>query len=263
MIAWFRNIQVAYMVTASLGGIPLAAGSVLQRKPILFLFAVLWIFFFAVLFSVIAQRKYAGVIKLMNEECRIAEYIEQTNKILNRCKNKKARNLLLLNLSAGYLNTGNVTCARQIFDRLMPFPDSARGAYEKAVYLNNLCLYHLLVRDFENAELALTELKKTIENPRLPQQQKNWLFDFYANRSVSLRMAKGDFEGAEQHFQLAAEKQNTRLTKIAVQYELAKAYIHAEKTEEAQKVFFSVAEQGGDSRYAALAKQELAAIEKL
>lgn len=260
MVNWFRNTEIAYWITSFVGGLGFALFGIFGQKPWLILLALVWIFVMAIVFSVVAQKKYNKIVSLMNDECRCNDYVEQTNAILSRCKNKKNRNLLLINLSAGYLNLGNTEFARQVFGCLEPFADTPRGAYEKAVYLNNLFLYHLLLKDIENAGLVLAEFKKTIDGGKIPKLHQDRLFDCYADRVMDLRMEQGDFDGAEAYFALAIEKKRCRMATVSAKYNLAKCYLHAGKTEQAKQAFLFVAENGGDSLDAAAAKKKLAEL---
>lgn len=258
MLHFFRSAQIPYFVIAFIGAVIMAVYGILEEQYLFIFLAFLWIFAWAVIFNLAATKKYNKIVALMNEECKIREYIEKSNQILTRChRNKKTKNLLLLNLAAGYLNIGNAEFARQTFGCLLPFRDTARETFEKLVYLNNLTTYHLLQNDSENADLAFQAFQTEMKNPKLQKASKALLEDLYANKFFEINMTKGDFDGAEQHYKLLAEKNQHRLSSVYANYMLGKACLHNGKTEKAKQAFSFAAENGGDSRYTALAREEL------
>jgi len=191
------------------------------------------------------------------EDCNLEEYIRIYNDLLFNQTNKRLKTFLMLNLSTGYLHAGNKERAEKTLNSIDGFGNSRVGAIYLAVYYNNLIAYYFLVNDIENVVDSMEELKVALNNKKLKIKIKNKLLCSKIDKESLLNMANNIYDGAEQVFNIAFEREKHMLGKVYAKYTLGIIYLHDNRLSEATEAFEFTIKNGGTSIYAKRAKVHL------
>lgn len=213
-----------------------------------FLLIFLWIYITATIFNLVAAKKMGKVVRIMTDDCNIQEYIKIHNEFLRK-NVRGTRTYLLLNLSSGYLNLGDHELAKNVLYSITEFSDNRAGALSKTFYLNNLFVYYLRINDSSNASICLEEMRLLLENKKLKSIDRERLLSIYNDKCVILNIENGNYDGAEQFFSSAFDKEKSCLGKVSIKYNLGKVYIHYGRLNEAKDAFEYAVKHGGDSYY--------------
>lgn len=110
------------------------------------------------------QNKNKEIAKLLSEE-KPQEYIAGMENLLKTAKGKDLRNILKLNLAAGYIETKQFDIAIPMLEKLSC--ERLRGSSVKVVHKINLCLSYFETTQYEKAITIYNE------NQRLFQQYRH------------------------------------------------------------------------------------------
>lgn len=115
---------------------------------------------FNVLYNLSYQRKMRGIIALLDAG-KPEEYIAGVEKLLQTAKGENLRNLLKLNLSAGYVEAKQYDAAIRILEELSG--KRLVGAGPKMVHRLNLCMSYFYAAQNEKAMALYQESQKIFE----------------------------------------------------------------------------------------------------
>ena len=108
--------------------------------------------------------KVKKIVKLLNEE-KPQEYIDRIEDLLKTAKGKNLRNILELNLAAGYIETKQFDIAIPLLEKLSH--KKLKGSAVNVVHKINLCLSYFETAQYDKAITIYNE------NQRLFQQYKH------------------------------------------------------------------------------------------
>ena len=266
MLELFKETKVAFFISGVSGGVALALNGVFFDRPLLqaALGALVWIFFSAAVFGIVAYIKNNKVNRLLHD-CDVVNFLainERFSKIKRPGKAVKA--MVQLNLSTAYLNIGNDAAAVQVLYGvdLGRFPKGATGASFELVYHSNYFIYFLNAGDLTKAAYAIEQMQSILQNRKLPGAFKKFAPDLCRHQQHLLNMANGNYEGAELAFSLVYEKSEHKINRVAAKYALGKVYLHQGRIADAERAFEYAVEHGGSSVHRARAVEQLEALGK-
>jgi len=226
-------------------------------------FIAIWSAANLVVFSVIASRK-THKIAALHEDCDIENFLAICGQLYKRRTSKQSKTLASLNLSSAYLMIGDNSAAGRLLHDI-----GARGfsghltvaAYE-FVYHNNCFMYYYITGDIPQAARVLGYMEYMLQNGKLPKVSANTFQDFCLRARYALNIENGNYDGAEQFFVEAFEKNKGAMSKVNSKYTLGKIYLHQGRLAEAERAFEYAVEFGGSSIYRARATERLEALGK-
>ncbi|MCL2195024.1 MAG: hypothetical protein FWB76_03645 [Oscillospiraceae bacterium] len=259
MIYMFRRTKFLYLglvLLAALVSITLALAIEAVHPLLAFL---VWIVL--VLVSAAIAERYAGklhneILNTLAQKCDPHGFIEKHEKILTR-KIGNMRTNILLNVSTGYLTSGDPQTAKHVLDSIQNFSNNSAGIISQVTYYNNLCSYYLNIDDIATAEVMHNHMLEVLKSEIFPKQQYDSSYNFYTEKQFSINIEKGDYSGAEEWFLIQFNREKSLLGKVSAQYCLGQIYLHFERFEEAAKAFDYVIEHGNTTYYVAKSRELL------
>lgn len=264
-IGYYVGIALAAIGARMLAGVmfPQALEEEATLEYVLFSGAFLLLFLLflsvaALLFRMIAGKKIRGIFQLLYD-CDVEGYLAIYETFPGKVTKMKSEYAsVLLGLSAGYLAQGKHRAAGQVLERVNYFPNNRVGVVNTCHYHNNLCIIHLRSGNMRLAAQALEQMEKALAHPKLPARERDDFRSAFTEKQTLLRMEHGDYEGAEQVFELAYRGGRPMLMKVATKYQLGRIYLHEGRVEEAHGAFSYVAAEGGSTFYKKQADRYLA-----
>ena len=256
-----RRLNILFYLLSLAGALALVIPPVLRGDHIAIYAAsaFLWILLCAMLFQFLAVRKLNAVMALL-ESCRTEEYIARYRELVQNASGSSAY-ALKLNLSAGYLEAGRAREALELLQSLPLVPEGRGKTALELLYDNNHLVACRMLDRLEEADRALETFRAHLDAapPRTPQLEQ--FRRSFQSQSVLLRMTRGDFEGAEAYWQEDLESSARTLRHVAADRYALGWTLHAlGRAEESREHLAWVAENGGDTWYAASAREKLAAL---
>ncbi len=203
--------------------------------------------------------KINKVIKRYND-CHVEDIIWFFDLEFNSTRNPKVRRMAALNLAAGLHSKGRFKEAVSVELAAGPLPSvSLRSNIFNIVYFNNLGVSYAALGEVEAAEECLDRVNQCAAMVNGNQKTAEKISRTVANLTRAILLAKNDFETALPLHLNGAPVSNTLLAKVAHQYGLARCYENLGEPQKAKECYEFVAQNGGDTYYAATAKEKLAA----
>jgi len=225
--------------------------------------AIIGAIIIALIMCLLFITKMRKINNIMINDCNIEEYIRISNSILSNQTFKKLRTILKLNLSVGYLNDGNSELAKKMLNSIDRFSNTRWGALYRVSYYNSLVAYYFQIKDIGNVIDSMKELQIALKNKKLNNAYKNKILCLYRDKESLLNMENNNYDGAEQVFIAALEREKKMLGKVYAKYTLGIVYLHYNRLEEATEAFEFAAKNGGTSYYVERAKKNLLKLEKI
>jgi len=253
VINMFRRAKFLYIgliVLAALVLITLVLTTEAVHPLLAFFVWLVLVFVSAIIAERYANKLNNEILDMLSQKCDPHGFIEKYVEILCR-RIGNSRTYVLLNLSSGYLSSGDMLKAKRILDSVENFTNSRAGTLNKTCYYNNLCFYYLNIDDIANAEIMLNNMLEVLKNEKFPKQQYDGLYNLYVNKQFAINMAKGNYSGAEEWFFISFNREKSLLDKVIAQYQLGRIYLHFERFEEAEKAFNYVIDNGNTTHYVA------------
>jgi len=166
-------------------------------------------------------------------------------------------NTAILNLSTAYIIGGNKDAGAQVLSKITDFSNNYIGAAQAFTYHNNYFTYYIHSSDTLNAANALTQMEQALQNPKLKNEDKLNFFNLYTEKQCLLKMVYGEYDGAEQIFDLSYQRGQSTLAKVSAKYILGIILLRYGRTEDAKGAFEYVAEHGGTTYYKKKAVKQL------
>lgn len=265
MLKLYKGVFAAYMITALVGVIAMCV--VLQEKGtaaaiLLILLAFAWLFVCAAVFTAIANTKF-GKIRVLFRHCRINESLAKYSALYAKCKDYSYNAMLIAYyICSCCLALGKPDEAQKYLDKydltFLPASKSALRSLRSSAK-TELCLQR---GDLDGAEKALAEQEKALllgtfsSNLRLAYMHELDMGKHY------LALARGE-DGAIEYFEheltvpIKDKSQESPLRDVKIKYSLAEAYEKLGETEKAREYYDFAAKNGGDTYFAAAAKEKL------
>lgn len=265
MLKLYKSIFAAYMITVIAGLIALCVvfrGTNPASSVLLIFLVFVWIFVCAAVFTAIANTKF-GKIRVLFRHCRINESLAKYSALYAKCKDYSYNAILIAYyICSCCLALGKPDEAQKYLDKydltFLPASKSAfRSLWNSAK--TELCLQR---GDLDGAEKALAEQEKALllgafgSSLRLAYMRELDMGKHY------LALARGE-DGATEYFEheltvpIKDKSQESLLRDVKIKYSLAVAYEKLGETEKAREYFDFAAKNGGDTYFAAAAKEKL------
>lgn len=265
MLKLYKSVFAAYMITVIAGLIALCVvfrGTNPASSVLLIFLVFVWIFVCAAVFTAIANTKF-GKIRVLFRHCRINESLAKYSALYAKCKDYSYNAILIAYyICSCCLALGKPDEAQKYLDKydltFLPASKSAlRSLWNSAK--TELCLQR---GDLDGAEKALAEQEKALllgtfgSSLRLAYMRELDMGKHY------LALARGE-DGAIEYFEheltvpIKDKSQESPLRDVKIKYSLAVAYEKLGETEKAREYFDFAAKNGGDTYFAAAAKEKL------
>ncbi len=265
MLKLYKGVFAAYMITVIAGLIALCVvfrGTNPASSVLLIFLVFVWIFICAAVFTAIANTKF-GKIRVLFRHCRINESLAKYSALYAKCKDYSYNAILIAYyICSCCLALGKPDEAQKYLDKydltFLPASKSAlRSLWNSAK--TELCLQR---GDLDGAEKALAEQEKALllgtfgSSLRLAYMRELDMGKHY------LALARGE-DGATEYFEheltvpIKDKSQESPLHDVKIKYSLAVAYEKLGETEKAREYFDFAAKNGGDTYFAAAAKEKL------
>lgn len=265
MLKLYKGVFAAYMITVIAGLIALCVvfrGTNPASSVLLIFLVFVWIFVCAAVFTAIANTKF-GKIRVLFRHCRINESLAKYSALYAKCKDYSYNAILIAYyICSCCLALGKPDEAQKYLDKydltFLPASKSAlRSLWNSAK--TELCLQR---GDLDGAEKALAEQEKALllgtfgSSLRLAYMRELDMGKHY------LALARGE-DGATEYFEheltvpIKDKAQESPLRDVKIKYLLAVAYEKLGETEKAREYFDFAAKNGGDTYFAAAAKEKL------
>ena len=265
MLKLYKGVFAAYMITVIAGLIALCVvfrGTNPAASVLLIFLVFVWIFVCAAVFTAIANTKF-GKIRVLFRHCRINESLAKYSALYAKCKDYSYNAILIAYyICSCCLALGKPDEAQKYLDKydltFLPASKSAlRSLWNSAK--TELCLQR---GDLDGAEKALAEQEKALllgtfgSSLRLAYMRELDMGKHY------LALARGE-DGATEYFEheltvpIKDKSQESPLRDVKIKYSLAVAYEKLGETEKAREYFDFAAKNGGDTYFAAAAKEKL------
>lgn len=265
MLKLYKGVFAAYMITVIAGLIALCVvfrGTNPASSVLLIFLVFVWIFVCAAVFTAIANTKF-GKIRVLFRHCRINESLAKYSALYAKCKDYSYNAILIAYyICSCCLALGKPDEAQKYLDKydltFLPASKSAfRSLWNSAK--TELCLQR---GDLDGAEKALAEQEKALllgtfgSSLRLAYMRELDMGKHY------LALARGE-DGAIEYFEheltvpIKDKSQESPLRDVKIKHSLAVAYEKLGETEKACEYFDFAAKNGGDTYFAAAAKEKL------
>lgn len=254
----FKSSQRIYLLFVIVGIIGVFLGFYLEANMFLvFIIYIVWILFGAIIASYHAKGKTEVIVRKLSEECDVVAYTRDFEEILKRPNLKNSKNYVMLSLSSGYIESGEVEKGKKILKEVKISGNRKNSIIEKAFYYNNIICCYLFEKDIESAEVEQEKFKEVLESDKMSNIQKEMFLSHYDNIENKLKLLKAEYNGLEQIYLNSFEQAKTNLQKVSIKYNLALLYLKTNQEEKAKEVYKYVAEHGGNMYYAEEAKKFL------
>ena len=265
MLKLSKGVFAAYMITVIAGLIALCVvfrGTNPASSMLLIFLVFVWIFVCAAVFTAIANTKF-GKIRVLFRHCRINESLAKYSALYAKCKDYSYNAILIAYyICSCCLALGKPDEAQKYLDKydltFLPASKSAfRSLWNSAK--TELCLQR---GDLDGAEKALAEQEKALllgtfgSSLRLAYMRELDMGKHY------LALARGE-DGATEYFEheltvpIKDKAQESPLRDVKIKYLLAVAYEKLGEKGKAREYFDFAAKNGGDTYFAAAAKEKL------
>lgn len=198
MIGLYKDIKIKYYVTEIIVLFLLFLGNdylykVTNNKPlelILFVVIVVIAITIALIFTNKSVKRIQELSMRLNGNENVREAITEIEELIKRCKNKKTKTVLMINLTAAYINLGENETAMKLLTNFEPeYDKGVIGDLNQIIYLNNLCEISIREGIFNLAEENMKVIKKLMSNDKFNDYQKALVEKIYSDLVVELTLA--------------------------------------------------------------------------
>ena len=269
MLRMFRKTTILYYVLATIGIIFIVFGQMsgeMQRlEPNLFYFVfrllfslLIWIMFCVFIASLYAKKIQAKIHELYTENCDPVAFTNEYESISNR-RIGNLKNYALLNLSTGYLDSGNLDMAIKTLNGIQNNAKKGLKPHDLVFLYNNLCAYYVQIGDLNQAEQALSKLFDSLQNEKLSNQYYDIFYDCYVQKQCVTKMMQGNYDSAEEIFALVfgRKRKKTKLDRVYFSYQTAKIHFHFNRFKDAKELLEYVIDNGNTFHWISTAKELL------
>lgn len=266
MFLYFKDLRQHFIFASLLGSaIAIVLAIILMRllfipMPVCVMiglsYALLWTIFRRTLAEKKAARRFEHVHHLLNDECRVADYVHFYEYLLIENHEPRLRRRLLVNLSTGYLELGEDVRAKEILEPLTSYFFAHHANINKLMFCHNMTRYYLDLRDLDNAEKMLKIFKNVLDDETLSVPLRESHLPMYEEQEATLRLLKGQAQEVEPFFQTMLENANNQLERVHAHEKLAIVYRQLNRPDQALASKMYMIKNGGDTRCAKEARLE-------
>lgn len=206
------------------------------------------------------SRIYARFKSILWERCDPEEYLRISRYIIHSLRRKK-RPLnfsYFLDYAAGLIAAGRFSDALDVLRSVKGFGGGKKGVAGTVEYFDELCETCLGLGKTDKAREAYSNLEKSFAR-LIPGRDISGSFRFYS-KSVLIKMALGNFKGAEKFFVSMFERARYGRERAFSKYYLGEVYLHNGDKARAKEAFEYTAANGNKLFIAGEAKRKLGLI---
>ena len=212
---------------------------------------ILYLLGVEILFQSIARKRMQKITRILTEECKATEYLEEIKKYqsTNKFVDASLKNMLAL----GYLYLGQYEEYLETLKSInIDFKNNPVGVQSKIVYYNNLAVAYRKLNDIEKASEMLDIMKNTIkETNKLSDLYKQNYMLLYQRQKMALDLkinpTEENYKKAEVIFLNSLERAKENIEKVGLHSFLAIIYEKLGKKELQEKSMEYVLKNGGDT----------------
>ncbi len=258
MVYLFKKLKIAYIVTISVILILFIINysyiliqNQLNYQFIIFIYILAaWISMFV--FSLVANIKHNQLCMILNKDCDPVKFINAYFPLTQKYAPYKVKALTLLNLTSGYINSGDFIQAKNVLNSI----DVQRINFAETVQYYNLWTVIFIDEGrIKDAENSLNYTSQYIRNKKLNKRLSHFLLEQYNTNAARINIANNHFIGAEETLNNLFNSAECQLNKVRLKYYLAMLYNKQNRNNEAVSALQYVAENGG-TLYIALKARE-------
>lgn len=254
----FKDLKRMYFLIGGLGGVMIALSLSMLNVGSLFVncaIATFWILAINYYLNRIAGQRLIKLRSLVSD-CKCREYIDAVQEL--RSGTKKKEKWLEFDLSSGYLALGDYEKALKILKAVPLRNDGTRIDILEQLFINsNLISIYTELNQIPSAENALRNVEQLLDYPVLRDSHKAMYGSILLQRRIVLDIAKGNYEGNKETLINLLSRERTTLGKVAFHYRLGLIYIFEKQYGKAEECLSFVIENGGDTRFVSMAKEQL------
>ena len=248
MIGLYKDIKIKYYLTEFIVLFLLFAGNeylykTTNNKPlelILFVVIVIIAITIAYIFTNKAVKRIQQLSIRLNGNENIKEAINEIEELIKRCINKKTKTILMINLTAAYINLGEYETAMKLLTNFEPEYDKGpTGELNRIIYLNNLCEISIRQGIYNLAEENMKVIKKLIDNDKFNDNYKMLAQKIYSDLVVELTLATDmtkEYKALEIYYQKRFNESEDISSKVFYMSQLKKIYKKMKDKKKAKEV---------------------------
>ena len=185
---------------------------------------------------------YSNYMNVLDKELNPEKFIELTENEYNKNKNKKYRNYMKLNLSAGYSSAGKIETAYEKLKEVDLSKKLYRERNKILYYYNEALILNVLGKKEEATEIYNKELSEEIE--KIGKRKKDSEIYNLVKALEGMLFHENDNEKMIEILNEALKKIKTKRQNLGLKHLLAAYKEKAGKIEEAIELYKEVAENG-------------------
>ena len=204
---------------------------------------------------------YSNYMNVLDKELDPEKFIELTENEYNKNKNKKYRNYMKLNLSAGYSSAGKIETAYEKLKEVDLSKKLYRERNKILYYYNEALILNVLGKKEEATEIYNKELSEEIE--KIGKRKKDSEIYNLVKALEGMLFHGNDNEKMIEILNEALKKLKTKRQNLGLKHLLAAYKEKAGKIEEAIELYKEVAENGNKLYIVQEAKEKLENINRI
>lgn len=204
---------------------------------------------------------YSNYMNVLDNELDPEKFIELTENEYNKNKNKKYRNYMKLNLSAGYSSAGKIETAYEKLKEVDLSKKLYRERNKILYYYNEALILNVLGKKEEATEIYNKELSEEIE--KIGKRKKDSEIYNLVKALEGMLFHENDNEKMIEILNETLKKTKTKRQNLGLKHLLAAYKEKAGKIEEAIELYKEVAENGNKLYIVQEAKEKLENINRI
>ena len=204
---------------------------------------------------------YSNYMNILDNELDPEKFIELTENEYNKNKNKKYRNYMKLNLSAGYSSAGEIETAYEKLKEVDLSKKLYRERNKILYYYNEALILNVLGKKEEATEIYNKELSEEIE--KIEKRKKNSEIYNLVKALEGMLFHQNDNVKMIEILNEALKKTKTKRQKLGFKYLLATYKEKAGEIQEAMELYKEVIENGNKLYIVQEAKEKLENINRI
>ena len=204
---------------------------------------------------------YSNYMNILDNELDPEKFIEFTENEYNKNKNKKYRNYMKLNLSAGYSSAGKIETAYEKLKEVDLSKKLYRERNKILYYYNEALILNVLGKKEEATEIYNKELSEEIE--KIGKRKKDSEIYNLVKALEGMLFHENDNEKMIEILNEALKKTKTKRQNLGLKHLLAAYKEKAGKIEEAIELYKEVAENGNKLYIVQEAREKLENINRI
>ncbi len=260
MFGWRKKYNVLFWIITISGLIGICALSVFEI--IEYWLSMVFCFTFVALMFFEIARKAAEADKKMYKllrDCKIEQYMYEINKIYDGTDHYRYKRIAAIDLANGYCAQGEFEKAAIVLNQYGPLQIlNPRDVYSNAAYYATLADIYFKLGELEAAEEAADKLL-ALNREEGAETYKVFLDRMSIDINIFRMIANRRYDTAATLIEGTLTGNMSLYEQVSSKYDLALCYENLGEPQKARELYEFVAANGGDTYYAATAKEKLAA----